>query len=127
MITGSAAPALPSFLPFYFRVCAFSIQRTRLSRSLEQPSIIEDEFHFFLHCSKYSMPRKKVYNQIQHNFVDFNQLSTLMNSQNFFVNSNLLKFVSLCNDLRNNLPSNHTNDSWLTIVIIVLCYHWYKL
>ena len=27
---------LPSFLPFYFRVCAFSIQRTRLSRSLEQ-------------------------------------------------------------------------------------------
>ena len=28
--------ALPSFLPVYFRVCAFSIQRTRLSRSLEQ-------------------------------------------------------------------------------------------
>ena len=35
-----AASALPSFLPFYFRVCAFSIQRTRLSRSLEQ-AIIE--------------------------------------------------------------------------------------
>ena len=31
-----AAPSLPSFLPFYFRVCAFSMQRTRLSRSLEQ-------------------------------------------------------------------------------------------
>ena len=62
------------------------------------------------------MPREKFYNQIQHNFVDFNQLSTeviikLMNSQNFSVNSNLLKFVSLCNDLRNNLPSNHSNDS----------------
>ena len=28
MSTGSAAPSLPSFLPFYFRVCAFSIQRT---------------------------------------------------------------------------------------------------
>ena len=26
----------PSFLPFYFRVCAFLIQRTRLSWSLEQ-------------------------------------------------------------------------------------------
>ena len=25
-----------SFLPFYFRVCAFSIQRTRLSWSLKQ-------------------------------------------------------------------------------------------
>ena len=36
MITGSAAPSLPSFLSFYFRVCAFSIQRTWLSRSLEQ-------------------------------------------------------------------------------------------
>ena len=31
--------ALPRFLPFYFRVCAFSIQRTRLSRSLEQANI----------------------------------------------------------------------------------------
>ena len=38
MITGSAAPALPGFLPFYFRVCAFSIQRTQLCRSLEQAS-----------------------------------------------------------------------------------------
>ena len=51
--------------------------------------MIEDEFHFLLHCPKYSIPREKVYNQIQHNFVDFNQLSStellikLMNSQNF--------------------------------------------
>ena len=30
------APPLPTFLPFYFCVWAFSIQRTRLSRSLEQ-------------------------------------------------------------------------------------------
>ena len=36
MITGSAAPALPSFLPFYFRVCAFSIQLTRLSWNPER-------------------------------------------------------------------------------------------
>ena len=35
MITGSAGPALPSFLPFYFRIRAF-LQRARLSRSLEQ-------------------------------------------------------------------------------------------
>ena len=37
-----AAPALPSFLPFYFRVCAFSIQRTRLSRSLEQAIPVDE-------------------------------------------------------------------------------------
>ena len=59
----------------------------------------------------------KFYNQIQQNFVDFNQLSyteliiKLMNSQNFSVNSHLLKFVSLCNDLRTNLLSNHADDS----------------
>ena len=67
--------------------------------------IIEDEFHFLLQCPKYSIPREKFYNQIQHNFVDFNQLSCteliikLMKSQNFSVNSHLLKFISLCNDL----------------------------
>ena len=36
MITGFTAPALPSFLPFYFRLRAFLIQRAGLSRSLEQ-------------------------------------------------------------------------------------------
>ena len=30
------ASPLPSFPPFYFLVCAFSLQRTRLSRNLEQ-------------------------------------------------------------------------------------------
>ena len=35
-------PALPSFLPFYFRVCAFSIQRTRLSPSLEQAILVDE-------------------------------------------------------------------------------------
>ena len=36
MITGSAAPSLPSFLLFYFHLRALSIQRAQLSRSLEQ-------------------------------------------------------------------------------------------
>ena len=34
----------PSFLPFYFRVRAFLIQRTRLSRSLEQASSWRDYY-----------------------------------------------------------------------------------
>ena len=60
---------------------------------------------------------KKFYNQIQQNFVDFNQLSyteliiQLMNSQNFSLNSHLLKFVSSCNDVRTNLLSNHADDT----------------
>ena len=36
MITGSAAPSLPSFLLFYFHLRALSIQRAQLPRSLEQ-------------------------------------------------------------------------------------------
>ena len=87
--------------------------------------IIEDEFHFLLHCPKYSIPKEKFNNQIQHNFVNLNKLSgteliiTLMNSQKVFLNSHLLKFISLCNDLRNNLLSNHTDDTLLIIAIIV--------
>ena len=79
--------------------------------------IIEDEFHFLFHFPKYSIPREKFYNQIQQNFDDFNHLSyteliiKFMNSQNFSVNSHLLKFVSLYNDLRANLLSNHADDT----------------
>ena len=53
MIMGSAAPPLLSFLPFFFffffHIRAFSIQWTRLSRSLEQASqlILGDHFLFF--------------------------------------------------------------------------------
>ena len=73
--------------------------------------IIEDEFHFLFHCPKYSIPREKFYNQIQQNFVDFNQLSyteliiKLMNSQNFSINSHLLKL------------SHH-----VMIYVVLICY-----
>ena len=56
MITGSAAPPLPSFLrPFYFRLRALSIQRTRLSRSLQQASLDRTklgvyQFQNFVYC-----------------------------------------------------------------------------
>ena len=85
-------------------------------RSLAPSLEFEDEFHSLFHCRKYSTPREKFYNQIQQNFVDLNQLSyteliiKLMNTQNFSVNSHLLKFVSSCNDLRTNLLSNHADD-----------------
>lgn len=38
-------------------------------------------------------------------------LYILMNSQYFCVNSHLVKFVSLCDDLRNNLLSKHADDT----------------
>ena len=56
----------------------------------EKPTCISYIFqtdNFLFHRRKYSIPREKFYNQIQQNFVDFNQLSyteliiKLMNSQ----------------------------------------------
>ena len=38
-VGGAEKTVLPSFLPFYFRFCAFTIQRTRLSQSLEQVTL----------------------------------------------------------------------------------------
>ena len=43
-----AAAALPSFLRLYFRVCAFSVQRTGLSRSLEQANTQRKRPYHFL-------------------------------------------------------------------------------
>ena len=86
-------------------------------RSLAPSLEFEEEFHSLFHCPKHSIPREKFYNQIQQNFVDLNQLSyteliiKLMNTQNFSVNSHLLKFVSSCNDSRTNLLSNHADDT----------------
>ena len=37
---GWAAPSLPSFFPFYFRLRALSIQRTRLPRNLKQATYV---------------------------------------------------------------------------------------
>ena len=43
-----------------------------------------------------------------------------MNSHKFSLNSHLLKFIALCNDLSNNLLSNTTDDTWLSLFIIYL-------
>ena len=53
----------------------------------------KEEFHFLVHCPKYSIPKEKFFNQIQHNFGKLNELSCteliikLKNLQNFSLNS----------------------------------------
>ena len=42
--------------------------------------IIEDEFHFLLHCPKYSIPREKCYNQIQHNLLIYSPILHRINN-----------------------------------------------
>ena len=68
---------------------------------------IEDEIHFLFRCSKYSTIRNAFYNKIGKNrFPNVKQLQLtdlifdLMNC-----NDNIIKFVSLCFDLRNKFLS----------------------
>ena len=117
---------------FKWILCFRSLRTSSNSGKVRKgASLPTTSLHFLFHCPKYSIPREKFYDQIQQNFVDFDQLSyteliiKLMNSQNFSVNSHLLKFVSLCNDLRNNLLSSHADDTWLTTVIIALSLLWF--
>ena len=90
-------------------------------------------FHWCLY-NNFSCTVQSIQSQGKH-FVNFNQLSCteliikLMNSQNFSLNSHLLKFISLCNDLRNNLLSNHIDDTNDFIDHLLsycsFCYYYY--
>ena len=72
---------------------------------------IEDEIHFLFHCSKYSIIRNNFYNKIQTLIPNIRQLSVneqiieLMNSSNYFINLQLIRFITSCFDFRDELLS----------------------
>ena len=72
---------------------------------------IEDEIHLHFHCPKYSIFRDRVYRKLEYHLSYIKRLSTLeaakelMNSENYFVNIQLLRFILSCLNLRNNLLS----------------------
>ena len=71
----------------------------------------EDETHFLFNCPKNSIQRDEFYNKVQFNVHNIKQLppieaiNELMNSSNYFVNLQLMKFVLSCFDLRSKLLS----------------------
>ena len=80
--------------------------------------IIEDEFFFFSRIVQSTHTQGKNFTiksnmilSISYKLSCTELIIKLMNSRNFSVNSHLLKFVSLWNDLRNNLLSNLTDDT----------------
>lgn len=76
---------------------------------------IEDEIHLLFHCPKYSIFRDRFYRKLEYHLPYIKRLSTLeatkelMNSDNYFVNIQLLRFILSCLNLRNNLLSIQTD------------------
>ena len=76
---------------------------------------IEDEIQLLFHCPKYSIFRDRFYRKLEYHLLYIKRLSTLeatkelMNSNNCFVNIQLMRFILSCFNLRNNLLSIQTD------------------
>ena len=76
---------------------------------------IEDEIHLLFHCTKYCSLRDEFYKKIENQIPNITQLpplqatKKLMNSDNYYLNTQLMKFILRCLSLRNNLLSNESN------------------
>ena len=73
---------------------------------------IEDEIHFLFHCSKYSIIRNIFYHKVKSLIPNIIQLhvidliNELMNSSNYYINLQLVKYISARFDFRDKLLAN---------------------
>ena len=83
---------------------------------------VEDETHFLFHCPRYSSLRDNFFSKIDHVISNPKQLSIstlivqLMNSTDYYINMQLVQFISSCFEMRDKLLSN----SWSVIIWLVL-------
>ena len=69
-------------------------------------NVIEDEVHFLLQCPTYSMIRNKFYYKVKTLNPNITQLpingliNELMNSSNYFINIQFIKYISASFDVR---------------------------
>ena len=72
---------------------------------------IEDEIHFLFHCPKYSSIRDDFFNKIDNRIPNYKHIpiSTLiiqlMNATDYYLNKQLVQYVSSCLEMRDNLLS----------------------
>ena len=72
-------------------------------------SLTVDEVHFLFRCPTYSMIRNNFYNKIKTLIPNITQLpvnvliNELMNSSNYFINIQFIKYISACFDVRDKL------------------------
>ena len=73
---------------------------------------VEDETHFLFHCPRYSSLRDNFFSKIDHVISNPKQLSIstlivqLMNSTDYYINMQLVQFISSCFEMRDKLLSN---------------------
>ena len=74
-------------------------------------NVIEDEVYLPFQCPTYSMIRNKFYYKVTTLFPNITQLpingliNELMNSSNYFINIQFVKYISACFDIRDKLLS----------------------
>ena len=74
-------------------------------------NLIEDEVHFLFQCPTYSMIRNIFYHKVKTLIPNITQLpidgliNELMNSYNYFINTQFIKYISACFDVRDKLSS----------------------
>ena len=73
-------------------------------------NVIEDEAHFLFQCPTYSMIRNTFYYIVKTDYkiieLPINGLiKELMNSSNYFINIQFIKYISACFDVRDKLLS----------------------
>ena len=77
---------------------------------------VENETHFSLDCSKYSLQRRTFLNRINKITPNFKRKSTsesiklLMNSNDYHVNKLVVKFISSCMNIRDALFQSSESD-----------------
>ena len=75
----------------------------------------EDEIHFLFYCSKYATMRDNFYKKIEPFILNVSRLPVtdlileLMNTSNYFVSMQLIKFISSCFDARDKNVINQCN------------------
>ena len=77
---------------------------------------VENETHFLLDCSKYSLQRRIFLNRINEIIPNFERKSTpesiklLMDSNDYHVNKLVMKFISSCMNVRDALLQSSESD-----------------
>ena len=72
---------------------------------------IEDEIHFLFNCPKYSSIRDDVFSKIDNRIPNYKHIPIssliiqLMNSADYYLNNQLVKYVASCLEMRDNLLS----------------------
>ena len=90
-------------------------RETRLCR-LCKLNQVENETHFLLHCSNYSLQRQTFFSRINEIKPDIERKSTsesiklLMNSNDYHVNKLVMKFISLWMNIRDTLLLSSESD-----------------